>query len=205
MEIKTYQPGIRKRDQVRESLKDNTIFLISIVAILWGIEILDFLFRGHFDQYGVKPRYFPGLIGIVTAPWLHLGFGHLISNTVPFLILGGIVLVGGRNVFVAVSLFIVFVGGAALWLLGPSNTNHIGASSVIFGYLGFLMFRGIFERSGFWFAVSIAIAVLYGGMIFGVLPGRPEVSWQGHFFGFLAGILAARVLFSKQQSVYNAY
>ena len=201
MELKSYEPGTRKRDQLLFTLKENAIFLFGIVGILWGIEILDFILRGALDNFGVKPRHIPGLFGILTAPFLHLGFGHLISNTVPFLILGGIVLVGGRRAFIAVSFFIILVGGGALWLFGPSYTNHIGASSVIFGYLGFLMSRGIFEKSGFWFAVSVGIAILYGGMVFGVLPGTPGVSWQGHLFGFIAGILAAWMLFSKNQSV----
>jgi membrane associated rhomboid family serine protease len=132
------------------------------------------------------------------SPFLHAGFGHLASNTLPFLALGGTVLLGGRRVFALVSILVVALGGVAVWMLGPGGTNHIGASLLIFGYLGFLLARGIVERSGFWIVVSLVVLVIYGGLIRGVLPGQTDVSWQGHLFGFLAGAFAARVLLARR-------
>ncbi|NNE93896.1 MAG: rhomboid family intramembrane serine protease [Verrucomicrobiales bacterium] len=185
------------------AVKDNALLLFGCVAVMWGLEIVDFLFRNFLDGVGIKPRSVTGLIGIATAPWLHLGFGHLVSNTIPFLVLGGIVLLGGRGVFVSLSLFIALVGGGLLWLLGPGNTNHIGASLVIFGYLGFLLSRGFFEKSLFWVLVSFGILVVYGWMIFGILPSERGVSWQGHLFGFAAGILGAWLMFPRGQELYR--
>ena len=184
--------------QFTKAIKDNLIILLGAVAFLWGLEILDTILLRFLDRFGIQPRSLGGLSGVLTSLFLHLGFGHLISNTIPFLILGGIVLIGGRKVFLKATLFIILVGGLALWAFGPSATNHIGASGLIFGYLGFLFARGIFEKSIFWIIVSVIILFLYGGMLRGVFPGQPGISWQGHLFGFLAGILAARVIFKSK-------
>ena len=148
-------PLDHRREQLTKAVRDNLVLLFGFVAIAWGLEIVDLLFRGFFDQFGIRPRSISGIGGVLAAPFLHLGFGHLISNTLPFLVLGGVVLIGGRKVFVLSSLFIIAVGGMALWTLGPPGTNHIGASLLIFGYLGFLLARGIFEKSVFWIVVSI--------------------------------------------------
>lgn len=188
------------RDHRRESwtlaLRRNAGFLTGFVLLVWVVEIFDFILPGSLDGFGIRPRTFGGVTGIAFAPILHGGFGHLASNTLPFLVLGGVVLIGGRELFIRVSVVILALSGAALWLLGPSNTSHIGASMLIFGYLGFLIARGFIERSLVWTFISIAVLVLYGGMIGGVFPGQPGVSWQGHLFGFLAGILSARIFFS---------
>jgi membrane associated rhomboid family serine protease len=192
-------PTNHRRGQLVEAVKDNLALLFGVVALAWGLEILDTIFLGFFDRFGIQPRSFAGLPGVATSPFLHLGFGHLISNTFPFLILGGIVLIGGRRVFLMATFFIIVVGGMALWTLGPGGTNHIGASSLIFGYLGFLLARGIVEKSVFWIVVSVGTLLLYGGMLSGVFPGQPGISWQGHLFGFLAGILAARVMFTREK------
>ena len=185
-------------------IKDSAALLGVFVVLMWGFEILDLVTNHYFDRFGIQPRKVGGLIGLVAAPFLHGDFQHLISNTIPFLVLGGIVMLGGRGVFVAVTIFIALVGGGALWLFGPGgNTNHIGASLVIFGYLGFLLSRGFFEKSIFWVLVSFGILVFYGYLIFGVLPGEPGISWQGHLFGFIAGIVSAKLLFSKEKTLYQ--
>ncbi|MEM7602190.1 MAG: rhomboid family intramembrane serine protease, partial [Verrucomicrobiota bacterium] len=135
-------PTHHRREQFGVAVKDNLALLFGFVVIIWGLEILDLVLFGFFDNFGIKPRTVSGLFGIFAAPFLHLGFAHLISNTLPFLILGGIVPIGGRKIFIASSLFIVAIGGGAVWTLGPAATNHIGASLLIFGYLGFLLARG---------------------------------------------------------------
>jgi membrane associated rhomboid family serine protease len=192
-------PSDHRGEQLIRSIKDHLLLLFGIVAIAWGLEIADTLLFGFLDRFGIQPRSISGLSGIVTAPFLHLGFGHLVSNTLPFLILGGVVLIGGRSVFIRASVFIIAIGGMMLWTLGPKATNHLGASLLIFGYLGFLLARGIFERSGFWILVSVFTLILYGGMLGGVLPGQPGISWQGHLFGFVAGVISARVMFTRDQ------
>ncbi len=192
-------PADHRRDLLVSAIKDNLSLLFGLLALAWALEIVDLFLFGLLDNFGIKPRNFSGIGGILAAPFLHGGFGHLISNTLPFLVLGGVVLMGGRRVFVSASMFIILVGGAALWMLGPAGTVHIGASLLIFGYLGFLIARGLFEKSIFWVLVGVVILVLYGGMLRGVFPTDPFVSWQGHLFGFIAGILAARVMFTKDK------
>ena len=186
-------PGHR-RDTLFSSLRANVSLLVGLAVIPWMVELLDFVVPGSFDRYGIRPREIGGLYGIAAAPLLHDGFGHLASNTGPFLILGSILLVGGRKLFLTATVVILALSGGALWMLGPSGTNHIGASILVFGYLGFLLARGIMERSVFWGMVSLAVLAAYGGMLAGVLPGERGVSWQGHLFGFLSGIVTARIL-----------
>ena len=199
MNSPTDLPADHRRNQLLTAVKDNLLLLLGAVAIAWGLEILDTILDGYFDRFGIQSRRIAGLPGVLAAPFLHVGFGHLISNMVPFLMLGGMVLMGGRKVFITATLFIMVVGGIALWIFGPGGTNHVGASGLIFGYLGFLLARGIFEKSVGWIAVSVGILLLYGGMLNGVLPGQPGISWQGHLFGFIAGVLAAWVMFSREK------
>lgn len=191
--------AIRPRSIARE-IRDHLFLLFGLLGAMWIIEVLDTLPFLDLDRYGIHPRSASGLTGIVTAPFLHTDFGHLLLNSVPFIILGGTVLLSGVRVFWAVTIFVTLAGGFAVWLFAAKSTNHIGASGLIFGYLGFLLARGVFERSFSAFFIACAILFAYGGLLFGVLPLQPGVSWQGHLFGFLAGIGAARYvapLFTK--------
>ena len=183
------------------TIKAHAVLLLSLLGIMWAVEILDLLPFVHLDSFGIRPRSLAGLAGIIFTPFLHDGFGHLIANTFPFVILGGIVLLGGLGVFWRVTLFVTLVGGLGVWLCAGRLTNHIGASGLIFGYLGFLLARGVFEKSLPWMLAACAVLIAYGGLLFGVLPIRAGVSWQGHLFGFLAGVGAARLLFSGDRKM----
>ncbi len=201
------EPGILKTTSVSDpprprsflgAIKDHLLLLFGLLGIMWLVELLDLLPFLHLDRYGIHPRSSSGLIGIVLAPFLHAGLGHLMVNSLPFVVLGGIVLLGGVRVFWRVSVFVTLAGGLGVWLFAGRLTNHIGASGLIFGYLGFILARGLFEKSLPWMLTAGAILVVYGGLLFGVLPIRAGVSWQGHLLGFLAGIVAARLMFPKQ-------
>lgn len=177
---------------IKGTFRRYLVILGMFAAIAWGLEILDSLVAGgKLDALGIKPRTWGGLKGIVMAPFLHSGFGHLVGNTIPFFILGFLVLASGRGRFAAVSITAIVVSGAGVWLLGGENTVHLGASGLIFGYLGYLLFRGYFERSLTALGVAIVVGIFYGGMLFGLLPGMRGISWLGHVFGFLGGALAA--------------
>lgn len=177
------------------TLKAQIAFLGSWTVIAWGLEAVDqFVVKRSLDQYGIRPRDLDGLWGILCAPLLHGGFGHLAANTVPFLVLGWFVLAGRKGDFFLVSVIVIVLGGAGVWLMAPPESVHIGASGLIFGYLGFLLSRGLFERSLGSILVAVIVGLLYGGLIFGVLPGEPGVSWQGHLFGFVGGAIAAKLL-----------
>jgi membrane associated rhomboid family serine protease len=172
--------------------------LISLVALLWAIESIDgLIFRGQLDQwFGIRPRTFSGLWGILFAPFLHGSFAHLFANTIPLVSLSWLVMLRKTSDWLVVSAIAALTSGLGTWLIGASNSTHIGASGVIFGYFGFLLMRGYFERSAVAIAVSILVTFLYGGIIWGALPfiNAPTISWEGHLFGFLGGVFAARLL-----------
>ncbi len=168
------------------------------VALLWVLEILDTitggLFDGAFFEAGVRPRSTEGLRGIVLAPLLHNGFGHLAGNTVPLLVLGFVLLMGGVARALAVTAVVWVVAGAGVWLLAPGDGNHLGASVLVFGWLAYLLLRGIVARDVRQVLVGVVLLAVYGSVLWGVLPGAPGISWQGHLFGALGGLGAAVVL-----------
>ena len=175
-------------------VKSQIGILVGFVGLMWALEILDLFLGGALNQFGIRPHSIVGLRGILFAPFLHGSLLHLIANTVPFVILGWLVMLRRTSDFWPVTIIVMLVAGLGTWLFAPPWTVHIGASGVVFGYLGFLLSRGYFERSLGAIAMSLLVGMLYGGMIWGVLPGQLGISWQGHLFGFLGGILAAQML-----------
>jgi membrane associated rhomboid family serine protease len=171
--------------------RQQMLLILGCVVLLWGVECVNALLDYHLNRWGLLPRTLTGLVGIPLSPFLHGSFAHLILNTVPFVVLGGFVALQGTRLFLAVSFWIILLSGAALWLLGRS-AYHVGASSVIFGYFGYLVARGWYERSVTALLVALLTLGLYGGIVWGVLPTRSYVSWEGHLFGLLAGVLVAR-------------
>ena len=170
------------------------IAMVVFTAVLYLIELVDQVSRLNLDSYGIVSRQVSGLDGIIWAPLLHGGWAHLLANTIPFLVLGFLVMAGGIRQFVLVTALIWIVSGLGVWLVGPSDTSTIGMSGVIFGWLVFLLARGIFARNWAQVALGVVLFVIWGSILFGVLPGRPDVSWQGHLFGALAGLLAAMIV-----------
>ena len=167
--------------------------LLAIVAVMWAVEVFN-TFMGHrLNDYGILPRTTAGLIGIPLAPFLHAGLGHILGNTISLLPLGSLTVLQVRNAFGVTTLFIVCVGGAGVWLVGRPD-YHVGASGLAFGYFGFLVARGWYDRRFFPILMAVAVLVLYGGLLFGVLPTRGFVSWEGHLCGLAAGVLAARFI-----------
>lgn len=184
---------------VRE-VRAQVVILGSLVALMWAIEVVNFLLNGALIQFGLIPHTIVGLRGILLAPLLHTNFAHLIANTIPFIILGWFVMWRRTSDFFWVTAIAMLIGGLGTWLVAPPYTVHIGASGVIFGYLGFLLSRGYFERSIGSILGSILVGVLYGGLIWGVLPGQLGISWQEHLFGFIGGIVAAWLIADRKPS-----
>jgi membrane associated rhomboid family serine protease len=164
---------------------------VVFVVVLWVIEIVDAAMGNDLDQYGVQPRESDGLLGILFAPLLHGGWDHVSANTIPALVLAFLVLVSGIARGLLVTAIIWLVGGIGVWLVAPSNTVHLGASVLIFGWLVYLMVRGIFTRRAGEIILGMVLFFMYGGLLLGVLPGQPGISWQGHLFGAIGGALAA--------------
>lgn len=186
---------MRNDNAISRELKTQGRILGGAIALMWSLELIDiFLFRGSLDRYGIRPRSFSGLWGILFAPWLHGGLGHLIANTIPFVILGWFVMLRETSDFWIVTAITMLVGGLGVWLVGSPYTVHLGVSTLIFGYLGYLLLRGYFERSFSSILISLGVGFLYGGILWGVLPAQPGISWQGHLFGLIGGAIAARLL-----------
>ena len=177
--------------------------LVATVALMWAIEAVDSVFLGsRLQSGGIQPRSVDGLDGIVWSPFLHLDFAHLIANTLPFLVLGGLIAIQGLGKWIKATLLIMVIGGLLTWIFA-SNANHIGASGVVLGYFGYLIGAAIFERR-FALLIPAAIAVfLYGGIVVSFLP-RAGVSWEGHLFGAIAGLTAARIMRPKTQTALAA-
>ncbi|MEL6129618.1 MAG: rhomboid family intramembrane serine protease [Cyanobacteria bacterium J06627_3] len=183
-------------------LKSATIarlqLLGTVLISLWSIEIIDFLvFGGGLDRYGIRPRSLGGLWGIPLAPFLHGGFRHLLANTVPLLTLSWWVMMRSIGTWLMATIMITLVGGAGTWLLARGGSVHIGASGLVFGYLGFLLGRGYYERTMGAIAIALFVLATYGAMFWGVFPTQPGISWESHLFGFISGIFAAYWLTSK--------
>jgi membrane associated rhomboid family serine protease len=173
--------------------------LIVCVVLAWTIELVDRVaYGGGLDRYGIHPRTLDGAWGILLAPLLHAGWLHLAANTVPFVVLGWLVMLRRLSDFVVVTALAILVGGLGVWVFGAANSIHVGASGLIFGYLGYLLARGYFERSVWALLLGVVALVMYGGVLWGVLPGQPGVSWEGHLFGFVGGVAAARLLVSTR-------
>ncbi len=173
------------------------IFVAAFVAVMWVVEIVD-LVAGDLDSAGIRPREVDGLVGIALAPVLHGGFGHLMSNTVPFLVLGAAIALSGLARIAAVTVIVALVGGIGTWLIAPSATVHIGASGLVFGFAAYLIARGVYSRRVLHLAAGLIVIVVYGTtLLFGLVP-TPGVSWQGHAFGAVGGVVAAWLLDARR-------
>ena len=170
------------------------------VALLWLLEVVDTVSGHRLDDYGVHPRTDDGLVGIVLAPTLHFGFDHLAGNTVPVAALGFLTLASGIARGLVATAIIWVVAGMGVWLVGDTSSNHAGASALVFGWIVYLAVRGFLNRSWGQVAVGIVVLVAYGGVLWGVLPGQPGVSWEGHLFGAIGGALAARLVVVRRRA-----
>lgn len=171
------------------------------VVLLWAIELIDVVASHRLDGWGIEPRTDEGLLGIVAAPLLHGGWGHLVANTVPALVLGFLTLATGIARGLAATAIIWFGGGLAVWLFAGGNSVHIGASGLIFGWLTYLVVQGFVDRKPMEIGIGVVVLLVYGGILWGVLPGQPGISWQGHLFGAIAGVVAAIALSERRRTL----
>jgi len=170
-------------------------------ALLYVVETVDVLSGEQLELNGIQPRQVSGLDGVLWAPLLHDNWAHLIANTLPFFLFGFLAMAGGIGQFVAVTATIWLLGGLGVWLIAPEYGTHIGASLLIFGWFVFLLARGFFARSVKQIALAVLLFLFWGGILLGVLPGQPGISWQGHLFGALAGLLAAWLVAKADRQV----
>jgi membrane associated rhomboid family serine protease len=174
------------------TVKRQGMLMLGLLALMWLLELVDTgLLRQSLNQYGIVPRTAGGLRGLLFAPFLHVNLTHLAANSLPFLALGWLVLAHSWREFAGVTIGVAALSGLGAWLFGGANSVHIGASGVIFGWFGFLLFHGLFTRHLGQLVVSLLVGLVYGSLFWGVLPVTPGVSWQGHLFGFVGGALMA--------------
>jgi membrane associated rhomboid family serine protease len=174
--------------------------MLAMLALMWAVAVIDVPLDGRLDRFGIRPRRFDGLDGVLFSPFLHTGFGHLIANTVPFVVLGGAICLSGATQFLSVTVIVGLIGGLGTWLTGGSDTLVIGASGLVFGYLLYLVTRGVFARKPLYLLGGVIVLAVYGSVLWGVLPS-PGISWQGHLFGGLGGVAAASLLHGDRASV----
>ena len=189
-------------------MRSGLLLLVGFVALLWVVEGVNALVGHGLNDYGLAPlalpyqglglfepsvSYFAGAVrGIALSPLLHGDFSHLLSNTLGLAVLGGLVALRGAKTLAGASLVIILLGGALVWLVGRPAI-HIGASGLLFGFFGYLVARGWYERSFWSIVVAVVVAVFYGGgIVVGALPQGGFISWEAHLFGLIAGVVAAR-------------
>ena len=179
--------------------RTNGLLLVAVmVALMWITETIDVAADHRLDDYGIHPRDVDGLPEILAAPFLHVGFGHLISNTVPFALMGAAIALGGLARVALVTLIVAGVSGLGTWLIASPDSVHLGASGVVFGYASYLVARGIYSRRLAELAVGVVVVAIWGvGLLQGLLP-QERISWQAHLFGAIGGLIAASLLAGRR-------
>jgi membrane associated rhomboid family serine protease len=171
------------------------IIMGAVGAVLWIVQIVNAADNYHLDRFGVRPREIDGLWGVVTMPFLHASYAHMFSNTVPLVLIGWVLLLSGLRTWVTVTALVVVGGGILTWLVAPGHSLIVGASGMIFGWLGYLLARAYFSRRLKWIVVAVLVLVFFGTLLFGLFPTlNSDVSWQAHVCGFVAGVGAGALL-----------
>lgn len=176
----------------RERVRSSGLLAAVPVGIMWVLEAVDTASRNALDRFGIQSWNLDGLWGLATAPWLHHGWQHLANNSGPLLVLGFLVALSGLRRWLVTTLMVALTSGMAAWLLSPPGTLTLGASGIIFGWLTYLVARGLWSRNLVQVLVGIGVFVVYGGILWGVLPSTPGISWQAHLGGAAGGLLSAR-------------
>jgi membrane associated rhomboid family serine protease len=185
----------RERPFEPESWSGALVLMSGFAAVLWVVQILNAIDDYRLDRFGVKPRELDGLWGVVTMPFLHSSYGHLLSNTIPVVLIGWVLLLAGVSTWATVTGLVVVGGGLLTWLVGPGDSLIVGASGMVFGWLGYLLARAYFSRRLKWILVAVLVLIFFGTLLFGLFPTlNSDVSWQAHVCGFVAGIGAGALL-----------
>nr|WP_245604218.1 rhomboid family intramembrane serine protease [Nocardioides aequoreus] len=177
--------------RTRPGLGRGLVAMIGLLVVMWVLELVDQATRNSLDPLGIEPLSTESLDNVLWAPWLHGSFAHLASNSLPFLVLGALVVMDGWRRWLVTTLVVVVASGAAVWFLSPPGSITLGASGVVFGWMTYVMLRGFWTRSPGQIATGVVLFLFYGGMLWGVLPSAPGISWQAHLGGAVGGVVAA--------------
>lgn len=170
-----------------------------LLVMMWLLEAFDQSTGNSLDQFGIIPRDVDAAGHIALAPWLHFGWAHLIANSGPFMVLGVLTHLAGFARWLVTTVVSIVVSGVTVWLTAPAGSITAGASGLVFGYLAFLLVRGLFTHRPGQIALAVVILFIYGGVLVGVLPTSSGVSWQGHLGGAIGGGLAAWLQYRRGQ------
>ncbi len=188
-------PTPRRNGQLQ---REGITLLVTIVGLMWLVEIVNTLDSNRLDSDGLWARNVGRVWGIITAPFLHASFQHLIDNTIPLVFMGVIIALAGALRLGLVTAIVIVLGGIGTWLIAPAGTVTVGASGVVFGYATYLLTRGLFDRSALELAVGVLVGVVWGSALLTSLVPHYGVSWQAHLCGGIAGVVAAWVLREKR-------
>jgi membrane associated rhomboid family serine protease len=178
----------------REERRAGVALLAAIVALMWLVEVINTLDSNHLDGDGIHARNFDRIWGILTSPFIHASFQHLLDNTIPFLFMGLFIALRGAARLALVTAIVIVLGGLGTWLISPARFSTIGASGLVFGYATYLFARGFFDRSVFEFLIGVIVGLVWGGALISSLVPHSGISWQAHLCGGIAGVLAAWAL-----------
>jgi len=183
----------RDRDERRQNGRQGLMLLGAIVGLMWLIEVINTADSNRLDADGIYARNVSRFWGIITSPFIHASFQHLIGNTIPFVFLGLIIAMRGAVRLAVVTAFVIVIGGLGTWLISPSThyVDTIGASGVVFGYATYLLSRGFFDRSVLELLIGVVVGVLWGAVLLASLVPHQGVSWQAHLCGGIAGVIVA--------------
>lgn len=184
----------------RESLAKTIQFPVYIILSLWVIHIFKLTLNLPLGNFGLLPRDSQGLVGILTSPFIHGSFQHLISNSVPLFVLTLLILVFYRKIAYQSILLIYVLTGIAVWLGARANVIHIGASGVVYGLVSFVFWTGIFRRNAKSIILALVMTLLYSGLFLGILPNQSGISWESHLYGALVGILVAYLMKDQRET-----
>jgi len=184
------------------------VFPLAVVAVMWIVKIAEYYTGSDFGELGIMPLTAKGLIGIVTAPFIHADFGHLVANTIPMFVSLSIIFYFYREVAFQVFFLVWLFTGVWVWSFARDDSFHIGASGLVYGYISFLFFSGMIRRNARLMAISFLIIFLYGGFFWGIFPDffpKRNISWESHLMGGIAGIVMAIFYRKKglQREVYH--
>jgi membrane associated rhomboid family serine protease len=188
------RPASRTPARRGQKQREGVTLLVGIVALMWLVEVINTLDSNQLDSDGIWARNLDRLWGILTAPFIHASFAHLIGNTVPFLFMGLIIALAGAARLALVTAIVIVLGGLGTWLISPGGIPTIGASGVVFGYATYLLTRGFFNRSALELLTGLIVGAIWGAALLASIVPHPGVSWEGHASGAVAGVMAAFLL-----------
>jgi membrane associated rhomboid family serine protease len=188
-------PGRRRAEDQREGIQ----LLLLIVAVMWVVEVINSLDNQQLDRDGIVARSVSHLWGILTSPFLHASFTHLLDNTIPFVFMGLIIALRGAVRLALVTGIVIVIGGLGTWLIAPAHSVTVGASGLVFGYATYLLVRGLFDRSALELVTGVIVGAVWGGALLSSLVPHNGVSWQAHASGAVAGVVAAWLLARRRE------